>query len=143
MTFDHLGIIVRSLLDGRNFFEATAAYKSWSAVFEDEALGVRVQFGRQASGPTIELIQPLGKNSPIAATLQRGVNTLNHLAYRVENLEVSAKTLRLSGCIPLSPPAPALAYGGALVQFFYSPQKLLLELIRVDSNFSVWGGGNP
>lgn len=130
MIFDHIGLVVEDLAAGRQFLETTLAITSWTPVIHDEILGVSVCFGRSQTNPAIELIAPLGTSSPVAAALRGSKSILNHLAYLVEDLGEAAQTLRESGCLPAGDPKPALAYGGAWIQFFVSPLRFLIELIE-------------
>jgi catechol 2,3-dioxygenase-like lactoylglutathione lyase family enzyme len=130
MTFDHIGLVVEDLAQGRHFLETTLAIAAWTPITHDEHLGVSVQFGRSGTTPTIELIAPLGPSSPVVAALRGSKSILNHLAYRVENLTQAAEDLRKNGCIATGEPKPALAYRGAPVQFFVSPLRFLIELIE-------------
>ena len=131
LVFDHLGLIVSELAEGRAFLAGTLGISQWSEVIDDDGLGVAVQFGAAPNGvgPTYELVAPRGKYSPIAGQLGRGKGVLNHLAYRTADLQSSAAHLRTMGCFAASEPKPARAYDGALVQFWVSPLRFLIELI--------------
>jgi methylmalonyl-CoA/ethylmalonyl-CoA epimerase len=130
MIFDHIGLVVEDLAQGRAFLETTLHITDWTPITHDEVLGVSVQFGRSQNTPIIELISPLGPASPVSAALRGSKNILNHLAYRVENLAEAAQKLRESGCLAAGNPKPALAYCGASVQFWVSPLRFLIELIE-------------
>lgn len=147
LLFDHLGVIVSDLGEGRAFLEKALGMGRWTEAIEDVGLGVTVQFGAAAGavGPVFELVAPLGTASPVAGQLGRGKGVLNHLAYRTEDLAAAAEHLRTTGCFPTSAPHPALAYGGALVQFWVSPLRFLIELIAKPEHehaFGATGGGD-
>ena len=131
LTFDHLGLIVPDLAQGRAFLETALGISQWSEAIEDDGLGVAVQFGTSPGGaaPVYELVAPRGAGSPIAGQLGRSKGVLNHLAYRTRDLAASAAHLRATGCFATAEPKPACAYGGALVQFWVSPLRFLIELI--------------
>lgn len=131
LIFDHLGVIVEELEQGREFLRVALGISCWSAAVEDVGLGVHVQFGSSpgGAGPVYELVAPRGVGSPIAGQLGRGKGVLNHVAYRTVDFTASAVHLRATGCFPTSEPQPAVAYGGALVQFWVSPLRFLIELI--------------
>ena len=140
LAFDHLGIIVADLGAGRAFLEASLGIARWSEVVDDEALGVLVQFGSAADGagsvhgPVYELVAPRGEGSPVSGQLNRGKGVLNHVAYRTPDLLASAAHLRTTGCFATGEPKPAQAYGGALVQFWVSPLRFLIELIAKEQH---------
>ena len=131
LVFDHLGLIVPDLKQGREFLETALGIVRWTEAIDDAGLGVAVQFGSAAegAGPVYELVAPLGAGSPIAGQLGRGKGVLNHLAYRTDDLLAAATHLRSAGCFATAEPQPARAYGGAHVQFWVSPLRFLIELI--------------
>src|SRR5690606_14508063 len=88
-----------------------------------------VRFFRDVSGVVVELIAPLGERSPVANTLTQN-HRLNQIAYRCDDLARAGAALRSARAVPTGRPAPAIAFGGALVQFFWSPMGHLIELIE-------------
>src|SRR5690349_6936204 len=118
MIFDHVGVVVKTLSDGRRGFETILQICRWSDEFADPLNGVKVQFGCDASGMCYELLEPLGINSPVQAALRQRRAILNHVAYRVADLETAAAHLGRSGCVPTADPKPAIAYQGKRIQFF-------------------------
>jgi methylmalonyl-CoA/ethylmalonyl-CoA epimerase len=133
LLFDHVGIVVPDLETGIRKFAAILGEVSWTRRFDDSRLGVSVQFARDRVGITYELIAPLTADSPVARTVKSGANLLNQLAYRTNSLEAAVDRLRPQGSLPITLPTPALAFGGAHVQFLMTPLGFLLELIEVDS----------
>jgi methylmalonyl-CoA/ethylmalonyl-CoA epimerase len=138
MKFDHIGIAVENMEEGRRLLAAMFEIERWTEVFEDAGLGVFVQFGKGASGPCYELIAPLGPSSPVSSALKSGRNILNHVAYLVENLDTAASALQEDGCFPVVKPKHAVAYGGNLVQFFQSPLRFLIELIEAPEHRHIF-----
>lgn len=134
MNFDHIGIVTDDMAGGRILLTNMFAVEAWTQIFEDEGIGVFVQFGIGASGPCYELVAPLGPNSPVANVLKSGRNILNHVAYLVQDLDTAASDLDEIGCVPVVKPMPAVAYEGNLVQFFQSPLRFLVELIEAPTH---------
>jgi methylmalonyl-CoA/ethylmalonyl-CoA epimerase len=130
ISFDHIGIVVRTLQSGREYLSSLMGISEWTAEFDDPVIKVSVQFGRDASGICYELIAPFGEGSPISNVLTNRVNILNHIAYSVADLEAEASRLAASGAVPTGPAQPAMAYGGKSVQFFYTPLRFIIELIE-------------
>ena len=128
--FDHVGIVVDDLAEGRNFIMATFGIDRWTEVFEESQIGVLAQFGIGAGGLCYELISPKGAESPISGVLKKGMNILNHVAYLVQDLDAAARVLQELGCVPVVRPKLAVAFGGNLVQFFQSPLRFLVEVIE-------------
>jgi methylmalonyl-CoA/ethylmalonyl-CoA epimerase len=130
MILDHIGIVVPDIDRGREGIGKLLPLVGWTAVFNDPVLGVSVQFARDKSNLVFELIAPLGDNSPVASVVKTKLGVINQLAYRVENLEAASKDMRAAGALPTGAPKPAIAFGGARVQFFYTPQGFVVELIE-------------
>ena len=130
MIFDHIGVVAADVGEACRQLGATIGAQETTARFDDETLGVSVQFMRDQSGMVYELIAPLDANSPVAKALASKTNLLNQVAYRTSSLESAGKSLRKSGSLPLGPAKPALAFGGAFVQFFYCPLGFVIELIE-------------
>lgn len=130
LRFDHIGLVVASLAEGRENLSAALEVRRWTEPVDDEGIGVSVQFGVGTTGPAIELIAPLGENSPVAGALRSGGRILNHLAYVTADLEGSAAALREQGYCTTGPARPAVAYGGRAIQFFVSPLRFMVELIE-------------
>lgn len=129
--FDHIGIVVADLAQGRHHLTQTLALTRWTVPFDDPGLGVSVQFGTDHNGgPTLELIAPLGDSSPVANALSKGQRILSHVAYCTPDLAASAAHLIAEGCTPTAPGHPAVAYNGQRVQFFISPLRFVIELIE-------------
>lgn len=132
LEFDHIGIVVPGLREGRRVIEATLPVVAATRSFDDPGLGVSVQFYRDQSGLIFELIAPYGDSSPVRNTLNQA-HRLNQLAYRCSNLEEAAGFLRRGRAVPLGTPAPALAFDNARVQFFWSPLGHVIELIETSA----------
>ncbi|HEX7851702.1 MAG TPA: VOC family protein [Sphingomonas sp.] len=128
--FDHVGVVVKSLEKGRSHFVRALGISEWTAPLEDPVNGVHLQFGRDGSGMVYELLSPLGPESPVAGALAGRKNLLNHVAYRVADLRGAAEELRGAGCFPTADPKPAIAFGGAMIQFFVTSINTIVELIE-------------
>ena len=133
LRFDHAGIVVRDLARGfqsiKNLLPITSATKR----FDDEQLGVSVQFVRDEDGVVFELIAPLGSNSPVAKIASSRSGVINQFAYRVEDLSGAGNYFRSNGATPTSAPKRAIAFGGALVQFYLVPEGFIVELVEASS----------
>ena len=129
MQFDHIGIFVESLGKGREHLSQMLEIEGWTEETHDDLLKVSVQFGEDASGQRYELVAPRGEGNPVSGSLERRANLLNHVAYRVEDLDVAMALWREAKAIPLGAPKPAKAFDGARVAFFMSPLGFIVELI--------------
>ena len=138
LQFDHIGLVVGDMAEGRAALESMFGVDRWTQVFEDPGIGVYVQFGRTEEGPCHELISPLGEASPVATALKRGINILNHVAYLTADLDADAQRLQEMGSMMAGPAKPAVAYGGARVQFWITPQRFMVELIEAPGHEHVY-----
>jgi len=130
MTFDHIGVVVARVEQYRPVLARVFGVSRFTEVFRDPLHKVIVQFGQDPSGIVYELIEPLGDDSPVAKVMRSGQNILNHVAYLVPDLARAAARLRSQGGLPLTGPAPAVAFGGNPVQFFLTPLRIVLELVE-------------
>ena len=110
--------------------EAGLQIEGWTEEIRDDLNGVRIQFGRDRAGVYYELLEPLDETSPVYVALKTGRGILNHVAYRVRDLEAHSSRMRAGGWLPTGMPKPAIAYGGRLIQFFVSPIRLIVEIIE-------------
>ncbi|MDD1518427.1 VOC family protein [Bradyrhizobium sp. DASA03005] len=130
LIFDHVGLVVRDLKSGLTNVCSLLPIVSATRVYDDQVLGVSVQFLRDAGGVMFELIAPLGDNSPVAKIAVSGKGVINQVAYRVENLAEAAKYFRARGATPTGAAKSAVAFDGAPVQFFLTREFVVIELIE-------------
>jgi methylmalonyl-CoA/ethylmalonyl-CoA epimerase len=133
LMFDHIGIVTSDTEKACREFGATIGATEISDKFDDVALGVSVQFIRDPAGIVYEMISPLGEKSPVAKALATKTDILNQIAYRTASIADAARELRKLGSLPLGPAKPALAFGGALVQFFFTRLGFVIELVEIQA----------
>jgi methylmalonyl-CoA/ethylmalonyl-CoA epimerase len=122
----HVGIAVRSIEESRGVWEALGLHIETIEDVPHE--GVRVAF--LACGEShIELLEPLGPDSPIARFLDQRGPGLHHLCLASDNLRADDGALRAAG-FKLLRPEPTRGAGGCWVQFVHpkSAGGVLLEL---------------
>jgi methylmalonyl-CoA/ethylmalonyl-CoA epimerase len=129
-TFHHVGVAVRDLsnaiLVNKNLF----GYELISGPFDDPIQSVSVCFLSRGTGDTvIELVAPLGPNSPIDVTLKKGGGTY-HVCYQVADLQAAIAHLTEQGSFLLSAPVPAVAYGMREIAWLMTEADLLVELVQ-------------
>lgn len=130
MQFDHIGLVVPDLASGVAYCRDVLGLSRFSVAVEDPLQGVWVQFVHDEHGLCYELVAPAGEDSPVTQVIKTRRNVINHLAYRVHSLQEGATRLREQRHLPLGPSQPAVAFGGAHVQFFLSPLGHIVELIE-------------
>jgi hypothetical protein len=127
--FDHVGVVVPSLVKGRAAFAAIHGIAAWTQAVTDPVNGVHVLFGRDPAGMVYELLEPIDASSPVHAALGLRKN-LNHVAYRIADLATGAAAMRAVGCAPVGEPTRAVAFDNGLIQFFVTPLYTVIELIE-------------
>ena len=130
MKFNHIGIVVKDLNCGLNFFKSFLELKDVGEVIIDKVLGVKIQFLKDWENISYELISPLNKSSPVANSLNEKKNLINHIAYSSKYFEKDLNLLRTKNFIILGEPKKALAFNNARVAFFLSNICFIIELIE-------------
>ena len=126
---DHVAIAVPDL-DG-----AAATYRDFlgAQVSEPRDLpehGVRVVFVELAN-TRIELMQPLGRESPIAKFLERNPDGgLHHVCYEVDDIMAAREHLRRQGARVLGDGEPRVGAHGKRVLFVH-PKELCGTLVEL------------
>lgn len=124
----HLGIAVKNLEESLAGWARLFGARS-SAVEEAPERGVRLAHLHFPEGPAIELLAPLGKNSPLAKFLAERGEGIHHFTLEVENIEAVMAELKRAGLQFVSE-IPQTGAGGSRIAFIHprSLNGVLLEL---------------
>ena len=95
---------------------------------EDPIQRVRVALFR-LHGVPLEAVEPVGDDSPVSNSLRKGMKLI-HLCFRVPDLDAAAAAARSHGLLQVSQPAPAAAFDGRRILWFYSRAMGLFELVE-------------
>jgi len=129
-TLHHVGVAVKKLRKAIPEYEKLFGYKLVSGPFDDPIQNVSVCFLSRGDGDTvIELVAPLGPNSPIDLTLKKGGGTY-HLCYQVEDINKVIAYMTEEGAFLLSGPVPAVAFGMRPIAWLVTDSNLLVELVQ-------------
>ncbi|MCB0363855.1 MAG: methylmalonyl-CoA epimerase [Bdellovibrionaceae bacterium] len=92
---DHIGIAVPSLAEGGKLYEALG----FSEVHVEDVVGEGVKVGTYelANDSRIELLEPLGENSPVAKFLEKRGPGVHHICLAVTGLAQILKDLKAAG----------------------------------------------
>lgn len=86
----------------------------------------------ELSNTKIELLEPLGQNSPIARFLQKNpAGGIHHLCYEVDDIIAARDRLRASGATVLGEGEPRFGAHGKLVLFLH-PKDFVGTLIELE-----------
>ncbi len=134
---NHIGIAVRSLDAQRAFYEGVLGAR-FEGVEEVPEQRVRVAF--YALGPLeapvrLELLEPTGPDSPIAAFLEKRGEGLHHVAYTVDDIAGRLAALTSHG-VRLLDQAPRRGAHGARIAFLHPKASMgvLTELCQPASH---------
>lgn len=94
----------------------------------DPLQGVSVSFV-DLHGITIELVEPIGEDSPVSNMMKRGCKLL-HICFRVQDLDNAIQHARKRGVHVIAKPVPAIAFQNRKIAWLYSSTWGLLELVE-------------
>lgn len=131
MVIDHLGIVVRSVEEGINYWEKTFGYRQMTDVVINSRQKVKVVFLSKEQSVTVKLIEPVDETSPAYRLAQRG-GGLHHLCFKCENMDHELARLTQMGLRVLNQPEPGEAFENENIAFIFGKQGLSIELIDTD-----------
>jgi methylmalonyl-CoA/ethylmalonyl-CoA epimerase len=131
MKFRHIGVAVRKIETALKTYETVLGYKLVSGPFDDPIQKVSVCFlgTDDASDAVIELVAPLGEESPINSVLSRGGGAY-HMCFQAPRLDDVLEENVAKGCILVAKPVPAVAFNGRRIAWIYTPTRQLIELLE-------------
>ncbi|MGB9329451.1 MAG: VOC family protein [Steroidobacteraceae bacterium] len=129
----HVGFVVVDL-EASAPGMARALLTEWSReIFTDPLQRVKVTFLRGGhQSPLLELVEPLGDDSPVRRFLGENGGGLHHLCYEVPSIPEHLARIRAGGGLIVSRPKPAVAFGGRLIAWALTREKLLLEFLQAE-----------
>lgn len=115
---NHVAIAVRDLEKSTSLYRDTLGAKV-SAPQAEPAHGVTVVF-IELPNTKIELLQPLGENSPIAKFLEKNPDGgMHHVCYEVEDIIAARDRLKATGARVLGDGEPKIGAHGKPVLFLH------------------------
>jgi len=132
LKFHHLGLAVSGPRDARVFL-SVLGYEFGEPVF-DPLQKVNLQMCIHATEPAVEIIWP-GETpgGPLDRILRGGTSAIiYHLCYSTDNLKGALDSLESSGIrmMCISPPQPAILFGGRPVSFYQAVGMGLVEIVE-------------
>jgi methylmalonyl-CoA/ethylmalonyl-CoA epimerase len=105
-------------------------FQAATDVVEDRFHGAKIMFLDSSSSRTrLELIEPMGEESPLTHGLERG-GGVHHLCFQVATVEGIGSWCKKSSIRKVFGPYPAPAFGGRKVVFVHSPGLGLIEFVE-------------
>ena len=128
--FHHVGVAVRDLSIAIPIYEKLFGYTVVKGPFDDPIQNVSVCFLSRGEGDTvIELVAPLGPNSPVLRTLKKGGGTY-HVCYQVPEINAAIGHLTEVGAFLISGSDPAVAFEMRPIAWLMTEGDLLVELVQ-------------
>ena len=134
MKLHHIGVVVGSVKESGELYAEHLGMCALGPAVHDPLQRVIVQFwAQEGCGISIELIEPVGGDSPVAGFLGKG-GGLAHLCYEVEDLEMALEDARQKGAIVISGPVPAAAFQQRRIAFVILRGIGVTELVEKSSS---------
>jgi hypothetical protein len=129
LTFHHFGLAV-SAPEEAFLYLASLGYTEGNSVF-DPLQRVNLAMRHHVLMPDVEVIWPGEGPSPIDNLVKRTGSMIYHLCYTCPDPDIALSTLEAAGLevIPVSPPTPAILFGGRDVSFHHISGVGLIEML--------------
>lgn len=127
LKIDHLGIAVNSIEDGKKLWTDVLGleFEGSETVEEQKVTTAFFPVGESE----VELLESTAPDGPVAKYIEKRGEGLQHIAFRVENIEEALEELKQKG-IRLIDEKPRKGAGGAKIAFLHpkATNGLLVEL---------------
>jgi methylmalonyl-CoA/ethylmalonyl-CoA epimerase len=131
LKIDHLGVAVKSIDTGKNFWTDVLGLRLEGAetVAEQKVTTAFLPVGESE----VELLESTAPDGPIAKYLEKKGEGIQHIAFRVENIDAALAELKAKG-IQLIDEKPRHGAGGARIAFIHpkAASGVLVELCERD-----------
>jgi len=126
---DHVGVAVKNLEEAISVYRDTLGFKLLGVHVLTERK-VKVAFLSTGGETQIELLEPLGNNSPVAKFLESRGEGIHHIAVKVDNIEKALEDFKRKG-VMLVDEVPRIGVEGKKIAFVHpkSTKGVLLELV--------------
>lgn len=127
LKIDHLGIAVHSIEEAKKLFQDILGLKFEGSETVAEQKVTTAFF--PVGDSEVELLESTAPDGPIAKYLEKRGEGIQHIAFRVENIEEALAELKEKG-IRLIDEKPRLGAGGAKIAFLHpkSTHGVLIEI---------------
>jgi methylmalonyl-CoA epimerase len=129
MGVDHVGVAVKNLDEAIKVYRDILGFKLLGVHVLTERK-VKVAFLSTGGETQIELLEPIGSDSPVAKFLENRGEGIHHVAVKVDNIENVLEELKKKG-VMLVDEKPRTGAEGRKIAFIHpkSTKGLLLELV--------------
>jgi len=128
--FHHLGLAARSPSHAARFL-ASMGYAVGEAVRDPEQ-NVHLALATHPAMPTVEVVTPTETEGPLEAVLRASAELAYHVCFEVDGADAQVAAWRAARCrvACVSPPKPAVLFGGRRVSFWTVGGFGLVELLE-------------
>lgn len=130
LRFHHIGVAVRDIRKAIPLFQDLFGYELRSGPFDDPIQKVSVCFlSRRDEDMIIELVAPLGDDSPVTGKLKAGGGAY-HICYEVPDIRASIERFVEKHSVLISGPDPAVAFNQREIAWLMTEARVLVELVQ-------------
>jgi len=127
LKIDHLGIAVNSIEEGKSFWSDCLGleFEGAETVAEQKVTTAFFPVGESE----VELLESTAPDGPVAKYIEKKGQGIQHVAFRVENIEEALEELKAKG-VKLIDQKPRIGAGGAKIAFLHpkATKGVLVEL---------------
>ncbi len=128
MIIDHLGIVVKSIECGIEYWEKVFSYKQMTEIVINTRQKVKVVFLTKENSILIKLIEPTDETSPVYKAARKG-GGMHHLGFRCNDVKEEMNRIKSLGLRVITNPQPGEAFENNQIAFLLGNQGLNIELI--------------
>lgn len=129
IVFHHFGLAVKDFTKAAAFYK-NLGYQVPEPVY-DPLQNVDLILCTSESQPAVELVKPVGDDTPVTNYLNKNNEMIYHTCYEVDDIEQDVKILfQANRAICVSKPKPAVLFNNRLVSFYYVSNVGLIELLE-------------
>ncbi len=126
----HIGVAVKDIAAAAAKYVRFHQYRTATEIIHDATQQAYVQFLRlEGDAAYLELVQPDGPDSNLSRAVAKG-GGLNHICYSTDDIEAACSTLAGGGMFVITPPVPAVAFGGRRIAWLIGNNVVLTELVE-------------
>lgn len=116
LKIDHLGIAVNSIDEGKNFWSDLLGlpFEGTETIEEQKVTTAFFPVGESE----VELLESTSPDGPVAKYIDKRGQGIQHIAFRVENIEAALDELKEKG-VQLIDQKPRIGAGGAKIAFLH------------------------
>lgn len=135
MKFHHIGVAVKDIEKTADVY-VQGGYKQSETTF-DPVQNVNICWLTKEGMPTVELLAPVDKSSPVCKTLEKNGVTPYHTCYIVEDIEQAISDLRKMKYVAVSKAEAAPAISNCKVAFLYNKNVGLIEIVEAPAEKTI------